>query len=308
MRGVFTKLRPQRPAVTALQRNSKLSEFTCKPSGHVALQTTDPEGAGTALRGLYSAEGAVPSLPQDLHHGSEGKPLGDLLACAETAAELSAGELHYLLALLLGHALLHVALRLAHVDHVLVVRDCHAQLVGELLAHLLRVVGPIEVIARDGALGACHVAANDEVRGSEVLPDDHVLDGLARARHLHAVGQVGPAEHGVLLLGLFAESLVGADAHDPVDVTGLRGSAGGVDEQHGVLDVTLSALQELKVGTVDWVSVLESNNILALRQPRAHFCGRLHQVLELGAGQAVQLATNIVRALFSNERVDGGVL
>mmetsp|Transcript_26259 Transcript_26259/g.40448 ORF Transcript_26259/g.40448 Transcript_26259/m.40448 type:complete len:407 (-) Transcript_26259:108-1328(-) len=258
--------------------------------------------------GVASAEGLVPGGPEDIDHGPEGKPLGDLLATPQQAAELGARELGDLLALLLGHALLDIALLGANVDHVLVVRDRDAQLRGVLLARLLRVVGPVEVLARDGALRARHVAADDEVGGAVVLPDDHVLDGLAGARHLHAVGQVGPAEHGVLLLRLLAERLVGLDAHEAVNVAGLCGAAGGVHQQHRVLDVALGALQELEVCPVDGVPVLEGHDILARRQHLAHLRRRLHRVREGRAREAMKPAADVIGALLGHEGVDGGVL
>ena len=67
----------------------------------------------------------------------------------------------------------------ADVDHVHVVRHCHAQLHRVLLARLLRVIGTVEVVARDGALGPGNVPAEDEVCGPEVLPNNSVLNGLA---------------------------------------------------------------------------------------------------------------------------------
>eukprot|EP00444_Apocalathium_aciculiferum_P047718 CAMPEP_0183498728 /NCGR_PEP_ID=MMETSP0371-20130417/1062_1 /TAXON_ID=268820 /ORGANISM="Peridinium aciculiferum, Strain PAER-2" /LENGTH=114 /DNA_ID=CAMNT_0025692325 /DNA_START=72 /DNA_END=414 /DNA_ORIENTATION=- len=98
------------------------------------------------------SKGAVASLPEDVHHGLEGEPIGDVLAGTQASAELGARELDDLLARLLGHALRDVALILADVDHVLVVRHRHTELGGVLLAHLLRVIGAVEVVASDGAL------------------------------------------------------------------------------------------------------------------------------------------------------------
>eukprot|EP00418_Pyrodinium_bahamense_P099130 CAMPEP_0179046808 /NCGR_PEP_ID=MMETSP0796-20121207/18876_1 /TAXON_ID=73915 /ORGANISM="Pyrodinium bahamense, Strain pbaha01" /LENGTH=184 /DNA_ID=CAMNT_0020743241 /DNA_START=223 /DNA_END=774 /DNA_ORIENTATION=+ len=94
-----------------------------------------------------SAEGLVPSFAQDIHDRLEGKPFGDLLPTAQTTTELRAGKLDDLLALFLGHALLDVSLLRAHVHHVLVVGDLHAQLFRKLLAGLLRVVRSVEVVA-----------------------------------------------------------------------------------------------------------------------------------------------------------------
>ncbi len=44
-----------------------------------------------------------------------------------------------------------------------------------------------------------------------VLADDHVLDGLTWAGHVHGVGQVRPAQAGVV--GLRLEHLVRQEAH-----------------------------------------------------------------------------------------------
>mmetsp|Transcript_133441 Transcript_133441/g.426595 ORF Transcript_133441/g.426595 Transcript_133441/m.426595 type:complete len:527 (-) Transcript_133441:352-1932(-) len=184
----------------------------------------------------------------------------------------------------------------------------HAELCLELLAGLLRIVCTVEIVAGDGALSTRHVTANDEVSGAEVLADDHVLDGLAGAGHLHAVGQVGPAEHRVLLLGLLAQGLVGLDTHDAIDVARLRGAACRVHQEDGICNVALCALQELEVGTVNRVAVLEGDDFLALRQCRAYLRRRHHWVLELGALEAVHLATDIVLALLGDQGVDGGVL
>merc|ERR1711963_789698 len=151
-----------------------------------------------ALASAGSTECLVPSLPQDVDHGLEGKPLWDVFTTAEPAAELCARELDDLLPLLLGLGLLDIALLLADVHHVLVVRDGHAELLRVLLARLLGVVSAVEVVARDGALRARHVAADDEVRGAVILADDHVLDRLAGAGHLHAVRKVRPPKHRVL--------------------------------------------------------------------------------------------------------------
>ena len=77
---------------------------------------------------------------------------------------------------------------------------------GVLDGELLCVIGAVEVVSRERALAASHVSPDDEVRAAIVLPDDHVLDGLTRTRHVHGVGQVGP--EGARILGLFLQHLV----------------------------------------------------------------------------------------------------
>ena len=60
----------------------------------------------------------------------------------------------------------------------------------------LRVVRAVEVLPRERALGPGHVAPDDEVRAPVVAADEHVLDGLAGARHVHRVRKVRPPEGG----------------------------------------------------------------------------------------------------------------
>mmetsp|Transcript_5158 Transcript_5158/g.12805 ORF Transcript_5158/g.12805 Transcript_5158/m.12805 type:complete len:257 (-) Transcript_5158:1396-2166(-) len=244
-----------------------------------------------------SAESLVASLSQDLHNRLKRKPLGDLFVRTEPPAELGARKLHDLGATLLGDALLNVAFITADVNHVLVVDNVDSELGGVFFAHLLGVVWAVEVVRGDGALRARHVPPDDEVRRAIVLPDDHVLDRLARPRHFHAVGQIRPAEHGELLLGLLSERLVGVDAHEAVDVPRLGRAAGGMHEQRGVLDVALRTFQELKVRLVDRIAVLESDDLLASRQRPSHLRGCLRRVWEPGACQTVEAAPDVVRAL-----------
>merc|ERR1719330_998663 len=100
--------------------------------------------------------------------------------------------------------------------------DLHTKLIRILLACLLSIIGTIEVVSGDGALRASHVSTDDEMRGSIVLANDHVLDGFARTRHFHAVWQICPAEHRILLLCLLTQSFVCLNADDTINVARLR--------------------------------------------------------------------------------------
>mmetsp|Transcript_51780 Transcript_51780/g.120799 ORF Transcript_51780/g.120799 Transcript_51780/m.120799 type:complete len:257 (-) Transcript_51780:1151-1921(-) len=184
----------------------------------------------------------------------------------------------------------------------------HSKLAGELLASLLGVVGAIEVLAIDGALGSCHVTADDEVGGAVVLSNDHVLDGLAGSSHFHAVRQVGPSEHGVLLLRLSLQGLVGLDSNQAIDVARLRGAAGGVNQQDGVLHVLLSANQQLEVRSVDRVAVLEGDNLLVFWQSGSHLSRGLRGVSELGQLKAMNPAADVILADLLHEGGNGRVL
>mmetsp|Transcript_85498 Transcript_85498/g.204911 ORF Transcript_85498/g.204911 Transcript_85498/m.204911 type:complete len:320 (+) Transcript_85498:414-1373(+) len=182
-----------------------------------------------------------------------------------------------------------------------------------LLAHLLSLVGAIEVLRRQGALSARHVPADDEVGGPEVLADDHVLDGLPRPSHLHGVGQVGPPEvlpGPLLVLRLLLQNLVGLDPCRPVDVPGLRWSTCWMDQNDGVLNVLVGVHQQLEVRLVHRVAVLESHHRLSGRQPGPHLLRRLeplapHQLKALH--QSMHLAAHVelaqVRKELSHRRV-----
>mmetsp|Transcript_20888 Transcript_20888/g.49603 ORF Transcript_20888/g.49603 Transcript_20888/m.49603 type:complete len:623 (-) Transcript_20888:41-1909(-) len=184
----------------------------------------------------------------------------------------------------------------------------HAELSGVLLARLLRIVSSVEVFSVNGALGASHVTSDDEMGGSVVLPNDHVLDCLTRTRHLHAVRQVGPSEHWVLLLGLRLQCLIGLDSHQAVDVTRLGGATGGVHQQNGVLHVLLSTHQQLEVGTVDRVAILERDDLLVLRQCGTHLGRSLSGVSKLGQLEAVHPAADVVLSNLLHQRCHSRVL
>merc|ERR1719379_2913336 len=87
-----------------------------------------------------------------------------------------------------------VSVLLADIDHVWVVDDSHVELCRIFLAHLLRLESSVKVLAGQSALRARHVAADNEVRGTEILPDYHVLDRFAWSSHLHGVREICPPE------------------------------------------------------------------------------------------------------------------
>ena len=94
---------------------------------------------------------------------------------------------------------------------------------------------PLAAEARPG-----HVAADDEVGGTEILPDDHVLDGFPGPSHLHGVREVRPPEvltRPLLVLGLLLQDFIGLDSRGPVDVAGLGRATGRVHEHDGVVHI-----------------------------------------------------------------------
>mmetsp|Transcript_51488 Transcript_51488/g.137171 ORF Transcript_51488/g.137171 Transcript_51488/m.137171 type:complete len:596 (-) Transcript_51488:47-1834(-) len=146
------------------------------------------------------------------------------------------------------------------------------------------------------------------MRGAVVLPDDHVLDRFPRPSHLHAVREVRPTEHWVLLLCLRVQRLVRLDPNDAVDVSRLRRAAGRVHQEDGVLHVALGAHQQLEVCAVDRVPVLEGHDGLALGEHGAHLGGRLHGVRERNGLDAVQVAADVVATHVLHQSVHRGVL
>mmetsp|Transcript_7963 Transcript_7963/g.16450 ORF Transcript_7963/g.16450 Transcript_7963/m.16450 type:complete len:211 (+) Transcript_7963:349-981(+) len=141
------------------------------------------------------------------------------------------------------------------------------------LSHVLGLIGSIEVLAGQGTFRARHIAADDEVGGTEVLPDDHVLNGLPRPSHLHGIREVGPAEvlaRPLLVLWLFLQNLIGLDTCGTIDVPRLRGTTGGMHQDDAVLHVLVGVHQQLEVRLVHRISVLEGHHLFALRQRGAH--------------------------------------
>ena len=85
------------------------------------------------------------------------------------------------------------------------------------------------------ALRPGHVPTNDQVCSSKVPPDDHVLDRLAETGHFHGVRQATSCRSSHPALSL--------DERRPVNVTGLRGPACAMDEDHGVGHILLGLHQ-----------------------------------------------------------------
>ena len=164
-------------------------------------------------------------------------------------------------------------------------------------------------LTRKRRLAPGHVPPDDEMRAPVVLPDRHVLDGLAGARHVHGVGQVGPPQPGVA--DLLLEHLVGADARLPGNVVVLRGTHRRVDQAHGSLgDVGRfqGPGEQLVVGAVDRVAALEGQDVLADGQTGAHLGGRRAGEGALGQVQPDDFPPQVVLAALHRDHLDRGVL
>lgn len=261
------------------------------------------EEDGEALQGARGA-----GLAQDLDDFRVGEPFRDVSASAETLAQLSAGDVQSADAggdFVLG--LVFVGVRA--VGDLLELDDLDAQLVLVLFDGVLGVVGSVEVDALGVLTGTGVVTTNDEVRGTMVLTDDGVPDGLARATHTHGQGQETQDGHTVGVAG--EESLVGAHTGEVVNVTRLGQTDDGVDEDVGLLGAG-GAHGHLTVGTVHGVTGLEGDDSVPaeLVEVNAQFRGSVAQgdivvVVELVEG--LDFASNVELFRFVVEVVYGGV-
>lgn len=213
---------------------------------------TSEEDGETLLLG----EGVL--LAQHLDDLGVGEPLGDLLAGAQTVAQLGTRDVEGGGALGDGVAR-PVLVLLGEVDHLLELNHLDAKLLLVLLDEDLSIVGAVVVLAVLVLAGAGVVTADDEVGGTVVLADHGVPQGLTGTTHAHGEGQQGQGGHAVGVAG--QESLVDTDTGEVVDVAGLGQTDDGVDEDVGLLGAG-GTDRQLTVSTVHGVSGLESNDLL----------------------------------------------
>ena len=202
----------------------------------------------------------------------------------------------------------HVAL-LLRVNEVERRHGFHTQLGGVVTGKVLGLVWTVEVVATDRRLAARHVAADDEMGTAVVLADDHVLQRLAGASHVHRVGQVGPANAGVVHLG--GQALIGLEAHLTRNVVVLGGAAGGMNQHHALIAHVGGIKrtgEQLVVGAVDGVAALERNHVLALGQVGAHFSRRFAGEDALRKLQALDGTAEVVTTTLGGDHLHGGML
>ena len=101
------------------------------------------------------------------------------------------------------------------------------------------------------------VTPDDEVRCAEVLTDDRMPNGLARAGHAHGKGEEGKVTHAVRVLR--HDGLVHTDAGVVVDVAWFSQTNNWVDEDVR-LTLACSTDRQLTVCTMHRVAGLESDN------------------------------------------------
>lgn len=195
-------------------------------------------------------------LAQNLDNLGVGEPLGDVGAGAQTAAQLSAGDVEGLdtLGNLVDGAVL---VGVGQVGNHLELNDLDTELILVLLDGVLGIVRTVEVLTLGVATGTSVVTTNNEVGGTVVLTDNGVPDGLTGTTHTHGKAEQTQDGHAVGVAG--QKSLVGADTGEVVNVTGLGETDNGVDQDIGLAG-TSSANGQLTVSTVHGVTGLESDN------------------------------------------------
>lgn len=123
-------------------------------------------------------------FPEHAHDFGVGEPLGDVLAGAETGAELGPADVEGSHAggdFVVGLVLVAVG----EVDHLLERDDFYPQFLPVLLNGVLCVVRAIEVFARAVLTRSGMVTAHYKVRGTVILADDGVPDRFPWPAHAH---------------------------------------------------------------------------------------------------------------------------
>ena len=170
-------------------------------------------------------------FPQDFDNALEGKPFRNVLSSSEHLSELGSRQLLDCQVLRLGFVGGDVSLFLS-VDQVQGRNGGDTQLLGVGLCGVLGIVGTVVVLSGDGRLGSGHITSNDEVCATEVLSDNHVLDGLTGSGHVHGVRKVFPEYTGVG--SLFLQDLVSLVSNSSGDIVGLKIKSEKIRSQKGI--------------------------------------------------------------------------
>ena len=194
---------------------------------------------------------------EDLDDFWVGEPFWDLATCAETVAELRAGNVESSDAswdFVLGAVLVAVW----EVGHHLEGNDLDTKLILVFLNSVLSIVWAVELLALAVLSGSSVIATNDEVGCSKVLADNGVPDSLTGSTHAHGEGEETKDGH---TIGVpWEERLVNTDTGEVIDVSWLCETNDWVDENVGLAG-TGSSNGQFSVGSVHWVSGLESDNL-----------------------------------------------
>lgn len=210
--------------------------------------------AGGVVTGQEDSETLVGAgrvgLAEDLDDLGVREPLGDVATGTQASPQLSTGDIEGLDALgdlIDGSVLVGVG----QVGDLLELDDLNAQLVAVLLNRVLGVVRAVELLTLGVLTGTGVVTANNEVSGTVVLPDNGVPDGLTGTSHTHGQGQEGERGHSIGVAG--EQRLVDADTGEVVDITRLRQTDDGVDQDVGLAG-TSSTDGQLTVSAVHGVT------------------------------------------------------
>mmetsp|Transcript_90561 Transcript_90561/g.143031 ORF Transcript_90561/g.143031 Transcript_90561/m.143031 type:complete len:243 (-) Transcript_90561:27-755(-) len=81
-----------------------------------------------------------------------------------------------------------------------------------------------------------------------------------------------------------------------------------MNKENRISDIGLRAFQQLEVGLMNRVAILESNYLLSCWQSGAHIGRSFHWIRELGTGQAMNFSSDVKATFFGHHRKHGGVL
>mmetsp|Transcript_30548 Transcript_30548/g.56042 ORF Transcript_30548/g.56042 Transcript_30548/m.56042 type:complete len:322 (+) Transcript_30548:398-1363(+) len=147
------------------------------------------------------------------------------------------------------------------------------------------------------------------MRASEVLTDHHVLDGLPRSSHVHAVWQVFPS--GTVVFGLLLQNLVGLVSNNSRNIIGLGRSARGVDKDHSVLadeGIIERTREKLVVSPVHGVTALEGDDIDVIGKGLTDLRGGLAREITHGKVQSGNFSSHVVLSTLGGNHERAGVL
>mmetsp|Transcript_165 Transcript_165/g.572 ORF Transcript_165/g.572 Transcript_165/m.572 type:complete len:255 (-) Transcript_165:616-1380(-) len=246
-------------------------------------------------------------FPQHLHHGLKREPLGNVLAPPKHLPEFGAAQFLNREPFFFRDVRGDITL-LLRVHHVQGRHRLHPKLRRVRLRQVLRVVRAVKVLAVDGGFAPRHVPADDEVRAPEVLADDHVLDRLSRARHVHAVRKVRPPN--LRVVHLRGEGFVGVVPHEAGDVVVLGRAHRGVHQRHGALTNVLRvkrAREQLVVCPVNRVAALESHHVFAFGQHGSNLRGVGARERPFRDVQAFNAAADVPLASLARDHRNPGV-
>ena len=249
------------------------------------------------------------TLPQHPHHLRVREPLRDILAGPQPTPQLRPRNIqrpHPLFHLVVGPILITIR----QINHLLERHDLDPQLLPILLHRVLRIVRAVEILPAAVLAGARVVPPDDEMRGTVVLADDGMPNGLPGPTHPHRQRQ--QAQHGHPVGVPRQQGLINAHPREMIDVARFGQPDDGVD-QHVGLAGARGADGEFAVGPVHRVARLEGDHPgpAEFFEVDAQLGGGVaqgHVVVVVESRDGLDGAADVVGARGGVEVFDGGVL